>query len=131
MSDIPGALALLADLWPLFAFLASVVFSGTMLFLNSRFVPRKDCTTVRESAEGQRREMARLLDEAESRLQALEAARMYTPTRKEVEALLISMERLSGRLDTHEAVVDGLRELVHRMEAQSNRMDGYLRELHK
>lgn len=126
--ELGGIIRLLSDLWPIFVFLGSLVASATMLFLYSKFASRKDCEAARAALLQKAQEMDRQLDAKDDQLQSIEATLKNLPNAKELEKLKISMEKLSGRLDTQEAVAHGQRELLTRVEHQLNRVDSYLRE---
>lgn len=129
-AQLPGTLKLVMELWPLFVLAGSVIISATMLFLHSRFTSRKDCEAARAELMLKNQELDRLLDAETSRLQHLEAALKNLPTSKDLAELALSMERLSGRLATQEAVAGGQRDIMKRIESQLNRVDSYLREKH-
>ena len=127
-SKLGDTISLIMDLWPLFTFLGSIIISATMLFLYSRFTSRKDCEAARAALAQKAHELDQLLDAESARLQSLESTLKNLPTGKDLSELALSMERLSGRLATQEAVANGHRDLLKRVEHQLNRVDSYLRE---
>ncbi len=123
--------------WAMISSLIALAVGVILLFFSSRFVRRNDCTEHRAALDKEQEAHRAALDKEQTTLKkqqdddaAARASLAQTlggmPTAKDMHNLQISIEKLTGRLDTMQQEIKGQRDVLNIVKEHTDRVERFL-----